>query len=67
MDFMTGFTQSPTVGVRVWTRNRRFLGVVVCFGENDAWNRIGSCLRRGREVPCRMVLILRPCCVLWLA
>ena len=29
MDFMTGFTQSPTVGVRVWTRNRKFLGVVV--------------------------------------
>ena len=52
MDFMTGFTQSPTVGVRVWTRNGKFLGVVVCFGENDAWNRIGSCLRRGREVPC---------------
>ena len=43
MDFMTGFTQSPIVGVRVWTRNRKFLGVVVCFGENDAWNRIGSC------------------------
>ena len=21
MDFMTGFTQSPTVGDRVWTRN----------------------------------------------
>ena len=40
MDFMTGFTQSPTVGVRVWTRNRKFLGVVVCFGENDAWNRL---------------------------
>ena len=43
MNFMTGFTQSLTVGVRVWTRNRKFLGVVVCFGGNDAWNRIGSC------------------------
>ena len=49
MDFMTDFR---TMGVRVWTRNRKFLGVVVCCGENDAWNRIGSCLRRGREVPC---------------
>ena len=44
MDFMTDFSQSATVGVRVLNRNRKFLGVVVCFGENDAWNRIGSCL-----------------------
>ena len=44
MDFMIGFTQSWNVGVRVWTRNQKFLGVmVVCCNDNDE-NQIYSCL-----------------------
>ena len=40
MDFMTGFR---TMGVRVCLETESFLGVVVCYCDNDAWNRIGSC------------------------
>ena len=31
------------VGVRVLIRNGKFLGVVVCCCDKNAWNRIGSC------------------------
>ena len=40
MNFMTGFTDCGSSSL---IRNCKFLGVVVCCCDNNAWNRIGSC------------------------